>query len=165
MSDEPTRLGRTLERLRTRERLSRRELGSLSGVSGPQIGEIEMGRKGKQPSPNTLRSLARGLAMIPPENETVDEVKLRAYYQALMADAGYLSGLPTREDEPSSDDYANGTTAPSVDQVLAYLERETDDREFAEQLLRLVRAYRRADAPMRRQIGAVVGAVAGPQGE
>ncbi len=81
-------LGKRLRRLREARGLSRQLLHERADVSTTYISQIELGEDPRtkappQPSPETLRKLARGL-------EPADEEGAERCYEELMAAAGYL---------------------------------------------------------------------------
>jgi transcriptional regulator with XRE-family HTH domain len=82
-----SRVGDELAVLRERAGLSRRILGGLAGLSPGTIQLIENGETA-QPSPDTLRRLALGLATNRATGH-VDEAVTRTVYEGLMAAAGY----------------------------------------------------------------------------
>ena len=115
--------------LRRRARMSQRALSRASGISYTQIGDMERGQGG-QPAPQTLRSLARGLATDALDLTDVDQTKADADYAQLMQAAGYLRGL-------------GASTRDGADEaaVMRFLTSRSGDPQIAEQLVKLARRY------------------------
>jgi len=128
-TDTLSELGDLLILLRRKSRMSQRELGRASGVSYTQISDLEHG-EGGQPSPLTLRALARGLATDALDPDDIDQRKADAYYAQLMQAAGYLRGL-------------GASTQDGVDEaaVVRVLASRSGDVGIAEQLVKLARRY------------------------
>lgn len=131
MRRPPEALGELLILLRTRARMSQRELARASGVSYTQIGDLERGTGGS-PSPITLRSLAKGLALDEFNADVgFDPIRADAFYRQLMEAAGYLGGLPL--DAPPK--------RTGEEDVLEYLAARSGDTAVSEQLVRLAEKY------------------------
>ena len=127
--DDLRELADLLTLLRRRARMSQRELSRASGISYTQIGDMERGQGG-QPAPQTLRSLARGLATDALDLTDVDQTKADADYAQLMQAAGYLRGL-------------GASTRDGADEaaVMRFLTSRSGDPQIAEQLVKLARRY------------------------
>ena len=94
MEDGGTALGQELAHCRKLAGLSQRKLAELSGVSNSMIASLERGRgsrgvKPVDPSPKTIKLLARPLATAPGDRLLVDEDHADAIYWRLMLAAGY----------------------------------------------------------------------------
>ena len=113
--------------LRRRARMSQRALSRASGVSYTQIGDLEHGRY--NPSPLTLRALAKGLATDDFLPEGYDQARADAFYRQLMEASGYLGGL------------AIGTDEDAAKAALQFLSAEAGDPDFAARLLGLARRF------------------------
>jgi transcriptional regulator with XRE-family HTH domain len=114
--------------------MSQRELSRASEVSYTQIGDLERGQGGN-PSPLTLRALARGLATDSFHPNGVEPVRADAFYRQLMEAAGYLGGLPV--DAPPK--------RTNEDDVVAWLTARTGDTAVSEQLVALAARYPELD--------------------
>jgi transcriptional regulator with XRE-family HTH domain len=130
MRRPPEALGQVMALLRSRSRLSQRELSRLSEVSYTQISDLERGQGGS-PSPLTLRAIARGLASDDFEPTGVNPVRADAFYRQLMEAAGYLGGVPVDQAPKKTD----------ADDVILYLTARTGDTAVSERLLRLAEYY------------------------
>ena len=128
-------LGSVLAALRRRARMSQRALSRASGISYTQIGDLENAR-GYNPSPLTLRALAKGLATDEFLAEGYDPMRADAFYRQLMDAAGYLGGLPigTSQQEPPTDEEAENA-------ALEFLSSKAGDEDLAAKLLGLARRY------------------------
>jgi transcriptional regulator with XRE-family HTH domain len=130
MAEKFDALGDTLATLRKRARLSQRELSRASDISYTQIGDLERGQGGN-PSPFTLRALAKGLASDAFLEQGYDPTRADAFYRQLMGAANYLGGLPM--DLP-----ARRTTS---EDIVDWIARQTGDSAVAELLVSLAQAY------------------------
>jgi transcriptional regulator with XRE-family HTH domain len=130
MRQTPDALGAVMVALRRRARLSQRELSRLAEISYTQIGDLERGQGGN-PSPLTLRALARGLATDQFRDEGYDPTRADAFYRQLMAAAGYLSGVPVDAPPKRIDE----------EDVVDWLTARTGDTALSEQLVALAARY------------------------
>jgi transcriptional regulator with XRE-family HTH domain len=134
VDNRQSQLGSLLELLRRRARMSQRELSRASGISYTQIGDLERGDS-LNPSPQTLRSLARGLATDNFSPEGYDAVREDAFYRQLMDSAGYLRGLPVGVSA------RDGDYEITEDDVVRYLARLTGDADLAAKLAKFADRY------------------------
>jgi transcriptional regulator with XRE-family HTH domain len=124
------RLGEVLLGLRRRARLSQRELGRAADISYTQISDLERGQGGN-PSPLTLRALAKGLATDDFLDQGYDPSRADAFYRSLMEAAGYLGGVPLGQ----------ARRAPTAEDAREYLAKVTDDAALADELLALAERW------------------------
>jgi transcriptional regulator with XRE-family HTH domain len=124
------RLGEVLLGLRRRARLSQRELSRAAEISYTQISDLERGHGGN-PSPLTLRALAKGLATDEFLDSGYDPQRADAFYRALMEAAGYLGGVPLGQ----------ARRGPTVEELREYLTKLTDDSAVADQMLALAERW------------------------
>jgi transcriptional regulator with XRE-family HTH domain len=132
--DVPRDLGATLAAIRQRARMSQRELSRVSDVSYTQIGDLERGTGGN-PSPLTLRALAKGLATDAFLTEGYEPIRADAFYRQLMDAAGYLRGLPV--ESPPQD----GPQEVTEDAVVQFLSSRAGDATLAANLAQLAHRY------------------------
>jgi transcriptional regulator with XRE-family HTH domain len=126
----PEALANLLVTLRTRARMSQRELSRTSEVSYTQIGDLERSAGGS-PSPITLRALARGLAADDSQPNGYNPVRADAFYRQLMAAAGYLTGVTTDAPPKQTD----------AQDVIAFLAGASGDTDIATKLVRLAERW------------------------